>query len=118
MLLTGTPGIAHPCRRWGIGTVYPRMIVTFLRSPCSLGSNEFHSNMKNSTLLFTAFLATFVAIIVLPVGIAAAAIAFTATGLLSVLVADYGRNLAPVRAAAEIVPFGAPGTKAALRRAA
>jgi len=74
--------------------------------------------MKNSTLLFAAFLATFVAIIVLPVGAAAAAIAFTSTGLLSVLVADYGRTLAPVRVPAEVVPFGAPGARAALRQAA
>jgi hypothetical protein len=74
--------------------------------------------MKNSTLLFTAFLATFVAILVLPVSAAAAATAFTATGLIAVLTADYGRILAPVRVPAEIVPFGAPGSKAALRQAA
>ena len=74
--------------------------------------------MKHSTLLFTAFLATLVAIVVLPVSAAAAAIAFTATGLLSVLVADYGRTLAPARAPAEILPFDAPRAKAALRRAA
>jgi hypothetical protein len=54
----------------------------------------------------------------LPVSAAAAAIAFTATGLLSVLVADYGRTLAPVRAPAEILPFDAPCASAALRRAA
>jgi hypothetical protein len=75
--------------------------------------------MKNSTLLFSAFLATLVAIVVLPVGAAAAAIAFTATGLLSVLVADYGRSIEPVRAPAQVVPFGSPDCRAAaLRRAA
>ena len=74
--------------------------------------------MKHSTLLFTAFLATLVAIVVLPVSAAAAAIAFTAPGLLSVLVAAYGRPLAPVRAPAAILPFDAPCASAALRRAA
>ena len=75
--------------------------------------------MKNSTLLFTAFLATLVAIIVLPIGAAPAAIAFTATGLLSVLVADYGRSIEPIRAPAQVVPFGSPDCRAtALRQAA
>jgi hypothetical protein len=74
--------------------------------------------MKHSTLLFTAFLATLVAIVVMPVSVAWAAIAFTATGLLSVLAADYGRTLEPVRCPAEILPFNDPRAKAALRRAA
>jgi hypothetical protein len=69
--------------------------------------------MKTSTLPVTAFLAVLVAIIVLPVGAAAAAIAFTATGLLSVLAADYGRSLEPVRIPAEILPFGAPARRSA-----
>lgn len=74
--------------------------------------------MKTSTLPVTAFLATLVAIIVLPFGGAAAAIAFTATGLLSVFVADYGRNLKPVTVPAEILHFGAPECKAAAHRQA
>lgn len=69
--------------------------------------------MKTSTLPLKAFLAVLVAIIFLPVGATAAAIAFTATGLLSILTADYGRNLEPVRIPAEILPFGAPACKAA-----
>ena len=74
--------------------------------------------MKTSTLPVTAFLATLVAIIALPVGPAAAAIAFTATGLLSVFAADYGRTLEPVRAPAQVVPFAAAASAPALRQAA
>jgi hypothetical protein len=69
--------------------------------------------MKTSTLPLKAFLAVLVAIIFLPVGATAAAIAFTATGMLSILAADYGRSLEPVRVPAEIVPFGAPPCRAA-----
>jgi len=69
--------------------------------------------MKTNTLPLKAFLTVLMAIIFLPVGATAAAIAFTATGLLSVLATDYGRNLEPIRVPAEIVPFGAPPCRAA-----
>jgi hypothetical protein len=74
--------------------------------------------MNNSTLPIKAFLAVLVAIICLPFGGAAAATAFTLTGILSVFLADYGRNLEPVRASAEMLPFGAAPRAEALRRAA
>jgi hypothetical protein len=74
--------------------------------------------MKNSTLPITAFLAVLVGIIFLPVGATAAAIAFTATGLLSVFVTDYARELEPIRVPSEILPFGAPACKAAAMRKA
>jgi hypothetical protein len=65
--------------------------------------------MNNSSLPIKAFLGVLLAIILLPFGGAAAAIAFTATGLLSILAADYGRNLEPVRVTASVVPFEGPG---------
>jgi hypothetical protein len=61
--------------------------------------------MKTSTLPIKAFLAAIAAIAFLPVGPGAAAIAFTVTGLLGVLLADYGREMQPLPAASNVVPF-------------
>lgn len=75
--------------------------------------------MKTNSLEIKAFLAVLMAIVFLPVSAAAAAIAFTVTGLGSVMLADYGRNLEPLRVSSEILPFNAPvQTVAAIRRAA
>jgi hypothetical protein len=63
--------------------------------------------MKTNSLEIKAFLAVLMAIIFLPVSGTAAAIAFTVTGMLSVMLADYGRNLEPLRATADILPFRA-----------
>jgi hypothetical protein len=41
----------------------------------------------------------------LPVGPAAASIAFTLVGMLAVLLSDYGREIEPVRAQASVIPF-------------
>jgi hypothetical protein len=53
--------------------------------------------MKSITLPVTAFLAAIAAFVLLPVSAPAAAIAFTVTGVLSILVADYGRPIEQVR---------------------
>ncbi|GEM_PF-914024 len=76
--------------------------------------------MKTNTNSLPAkvLLAALVAIIVLPIGAAAACTAFTATGVLSVFLADYGRSLGPVGAPAEVVPFGAPHCPATEQRMA
>lgn len=61
--------------------------------------------MKSTTLPVVAFLAAVAAFVLLPVSAAAAAIAFTLTGFLCILAADYGRTIEPLRPAAEISPF-------------
>lgn len=61
--------------------------------------------MKTNSLPVTALLAVIAAIAFIPVGVAAAALAFTSTGLVAMLASDYGRTLEPVRAQAGIVPF-------------
>jgi hypothetical protein len=76
-------------------------------------------NMKSNTLTVLGFLAAIVAFVALPVSAPAAAVAFTATGVLSILVADYGRSIEPVRVTAEVVPFqSSRRTPAGLDRAA
>jgi hypothetical protein len=62
--------------------------------------------MKTNLLPVIALLAAIAAFALLPVSAAAASIAVSVTGLASLLTADYGRNLEPVRAPAPIVPFG------------
>jgi hypothetical protein len=60
--------------------------------------------MKTS-LPFKAFLAAIAAIAFLPVGPAAASIAFTVIGVGAILMADYGREIEPVQAASAVVRF-------------
>ena len=52
--------------------------------------------MKTITLPVITFLAAIAAFVILPVSAPAAAIAFTVTGVLSILVADYGRPVGTV----------------------
>jgi hypothetical protein len=77
------------------------MGVTFRREPCSS-----FNNMKNSSLPIQAFLAVLAAAIILPVSAGATFLALTMAGALAVLAADYGREVAPLRAQAPVVPFG------------
>jgi hypothetical protein len=75
--------------------------------------------MKSNTLPIASFLAAVAAFVMLPMSAAAAAIAFTVTGVLAVLVADYGRNVEPLRLPAQAIPFiSNRGTPAGLREAA
>jgi len=74
--------------------------------------------MKTTILPITAFLAALAATLTFPVGATAAAFALTATGVLSILAADYGRDLDPVSVEAQIVPFTPPARHAGLRHAA
>jgi hypothetical protein len=60
--------------------------------------------MKTS-LPIKAFLAAMAAIAFLPVGPAAASIAFTVIGVVAILMADYGREIEPVQAASTVVRF-------------
>ncbi len=61
--------------------------------------------MKTTSLPIKAFLAALAAIAFLPVGPGAASIAFTVTGLLAVLLSDYGREMEPVGLGTNVVPF-------------
>ncbi len=75
--------------------------------------------MKSNTLTLLAFLGPIVSLAALLVSAPAAAIAFTVTGVLSILVVDYGRQIDPVRLTAEVIPFrSSRRTPAGLGRAA
>jgi hypothetical protein len=75
--------------------------------------------MKSNILLISAVLAAIAALLLLPVNAAAAGVAFTAAGVFSVFMSDYGRSIRPVRVSAQIVPFSAAGiTPARLNEAA
>ena len=73
--------------------------------------------MNSNSLLISAFLSAIAAVALLPVSGTAAGLAITATGILAVLFADYGRNLGLVQVPAPILPFHSPG-RAALAEAA
>jgi hypothetical protein len=74
-----------------------------------------HIIMKSNLLPIKAFLASLGAIVLFPFTAAAAAAAFTVTGIFAILAADYGRTIEPLRVSAEIVPFRAAGQVAALQ---
>jgi hypothetical protein len=74
--------------------------------------------MKTNILPSVAYLGAIAACLLLPVSAAAASIAVSATGMLCVLAADYGRNLEPVRVNSRVVPFNEPGCPAAAFREA
>jgi hypothetical protein len=61
--------------------------------------------MKTSTLPVLSFLAALAALVLLPVSLPAAAVAVTVTGITTILAADYGKTLEPLRAQAPVVPF-------------
>jgi hypothetical protein len=61
--------------------------------------------MKTTSLPIKAFLAAIAAIAFIPVGPGAAAIAFTVTGLLAILLADYGREVQPLAVSSNVDPF-------------
>ena len=61
--------------------------------------------MKSNTLPIASFLAAVVAFVMLPMSAPAATIAFTVTGVLAVLVADYGRSIEPLKLSAQARPF-------------
>lgn len=75
--------------------------------------------MKTNTLPLIAFLASLAAFVFLPVSAVAASIALSVTGVVSVLVADYGRNVEPLKTHSRVIPFNAPARPSAgLREAA
>jgi hypothetical protein len=75
--------------------------------------------MKTNSLPIKALLAVIAAIAFLPVSPAAASIAFTVAGLSAMFLSDYGREIGPLQARADIVPFALAGRgSAALDRAA
>jgi hypothetical protein len=74
--------------------------------------------MKTNVLPLKAFLASLGAIALFPFTAAAAAAAFTVTGLFAIIAADYGRTIEPVRARADIVPFVSAGGREHARTAA
>jgi hypothetical protein len=91
---------------------FRRGAVFFRQQPTKL-------NMKTNVLPLIAFAAAIAAFVILPVSAVAASIAVSVTGIASILVADYGRDIEPLRAGPEIIPFDAPGRlQGALREAA
>jgi hypothetical protein len=74
--------------------------------------------MKTSILPSIAFLAAMAAFVFLPVSAVAASIALSVVGILSILAADYGRDLEPVRAPAQVIAFSARQPSAELQAAA
>jgi len=75
--------------------------------------------MKTNIIPVVSFLAVIAAFIFLPVSAVAASIAVSVTGIASVLAADYGRTVEPLRAESRVIPFKAPGrAPAELREAA
>lgn len=65
--------------------------------------------MKTNSLPVISFLAVLAALVLVPVSAAVAGLAVSVSGIFLVAAADYGRNVEPVRAESEVVPFGAPG---------
>jgi hypothetical protein len=65
--------------------------------------------MKSNILPPIPFLAAVVALVILPVSPLAASFVATVTGVLSVLILDYGRFIEPLDLSAEIIPFYPPG---------
>jgi hypothetical protein len=63
--------------------------------------------MKNSSLPILAFLAAIAATIFLPLSATASGLALTVTGVIAMLAADYGRELAPLQLPSNVVPFEA-----------
>jgi hypothetical protein len=69
-------------------------------------------NMKTIALPAVAFLAVIAAFAFLAVSAVAATIAFSVAGIVLVAVADYGRNLKPLRAESRVIPFDEAGRPA------
>lgn len=75
--------------------------------------------MKTNILPITAFLAALAAVALLPVSAATASLALTVTGVLLILVADYGRSPSTLEIHAPVMPFHPAGlATASLRQAA
>jgi hypothetical protein len=55
---------------------------------------------NNNSLALSAFLVALAAIIIVPVGPAAAVTALTLSGMIAIFLADYGRSVSPLMARA------------------
>jgi hypothetical protein len=64
--------------------------------------------IKAASLHRLALLGVAAALLTLPIDASAAGIALAVTGVVAILLADYGRNVEPLRASGDIVPFKAP----------
>jgi hypothetical protein len=69
-------------------------------------------NIKSTSLPIQAFLAVLVATIFLPISASVSCIALTIAGVLAMLAADYGRELAPLRVPAPVIAFEHSGRAA------
>jgi hypothetical protein len=68
--------------------------------------------MNNTTLPILSFLAALAAILVLPVSAPTSCIALTFTGVLAILASDYGREIRPIQARANVIPADFSARKA------
>lgn len=66
-------------------------------------------NIRTTLIQNAALLGLTASLLALPLGVAAAGITFALTGVLAVIIADYGRNIEPLRVPAQVVPIGEPG---------
>jgi hypothetical protein len=73
--------------------------------------------MKSNLLNNLPVLAVMASFLLVPVSTTAACMAFTFTGVVAMLVADYGREIEPLTAQAEIIAFRANGQSRALEAA-
>jgi hypothetical protein len=69
--------------------------------------------MKNTLIKNLSILAVLASFLVIPVSTVAAGIAFTFTGVIAMLVADYGRTIEPLTVNADVVAFKASGSELA-----
>jgi hypothetical protein len=69
--------------------------------------------MKNNSIPVLSFLAVLTATILLPVGAAASCIALTFTGVVAILVSDYGRELPALQTGANVIRVDFSSRKAA-----
>ena len=63
--------------------------------------------MKTNVLHLSSFPIAVAALVIAPISPVAACLAVTVAGVLSVLVFDYGRPVAPISVPAEVIPFSA-----------
>jgi hypothetical protein len=69
-------------------------------------------NIRTALIQNAALLGLMASLLALPFGAAAAGITFALTGVLAILIADYGRSIEPLRVRAQVVPMGEPGRPA------
>jgi hypothetical protein len=94
----------------GLNTL-PTRLWTFNKSVTFGGGQCFiDMNIRTRLLQNAALLGLTASLLALPFfGAAAAGITFALTGVLAIVIADYGRSIEPLRVPGQVVPIGEPG---------